>query len=115
MSYLKRIVPLTIGFVIIPAILFAATTELRSPVQDQTISAFVARFLRAIVLIAMPVIALFIVYAGFKYVVARGNPGKIEEAHQNFLYVVIGAMLILGAWILATMIAGTVNQLMTTS
>lgn len=108
---LKRIIPMTIGFVIVPVVLFAA--ELRSPTTDQTISAFIARFLQAIVLIAMPIIALFVVYAGFKYIVARGNPGKIEEAHTNFLYVVIGAMLILGAAILAKLIAGTVGQLMT--
>jgi hypothetical protein len=46
------------------------------------------------------------------YVAARGNAGKITEAHENFKYVIYGAILILGAWVIATIIGGTVTQIL---
>lgn len=99
-----------------PAFVFAqncAGGALCNPLNPSisSVPAFVEGALRAVVYIALPIIALFIVYAGFKYVLARGNESKITEAHTNFLYVVIGALLILGAWVLATLIGSTVTQL----
>lgn len=97
----------------IPALTFAQSGTLNNPLNPSisSVPAFVEGALRAVVYIALPIIALFIVYAGFKYVLARGNESKITEAHQNFVYVVIGALLILGAWVLATLIGSTVTQL----
>lgn len=96
-----------------PVFAFAQSGKLDNPLNPSisSVPAFVEGALRAVVYIALPIIALFIVYAGFKYVLARGNESKITEAHTNFLYVVIGALLILGAWVLATLIGSTVTQL----
>jgi Type IV secretion system pilin len=46
---------------------------------------------------------------------ARGKPEAIKEARKNFLYVILGAILILGAWVLATLIASTATQVLGTS
>lgn len=75
------------------------------------IQTFVANALKALVMVAIPVIGFFIVVVGFKFVAAQGNAGKLAEARKNFLYVVIGAGLVLGAWVLATLIGATVSQL----
>ena len=72
---------------------------------------FIATALKAMVMLMLPVVALFLVIAGFKFVSAQGSPGKLTEAKENFMYVIIGALLILGAWIIATLINGTVSQL----
>ncbi len=85
---------------------------LQNPLRFDSIQGFIEGVLKAIVLIALPIITAFMVYAGFKYIAARGNPGKLGKAHENFLYVLIGTALILGAWVLATLIGGTVSQLM---
>lgn len=87
--------------------------RLESPLNSNisTIPQFIEGFLRAIVIIALPLITIFIVYAGFMFIKARGNPGEISKARENFMWVVIGAILILSAWILATLIGGTVSQL----
>ncbi len=85
---------------------------LENPLQTQTVSDFIAGALKALVVIALPIITLFIVVAGFMFVFARGNESKLEKAKENFVYVVIGALLILGAWVIATMIGGTVSQLL---
>ncbi len=57
------------------------------------------------------VAVLMIMYAGFMYVTARGNPAQISKAHDALLYGAIGAAILLGAWVIAGAIEGTVNEL----
>lgn len=54
---------------------------------------------------------LVIMYAGFLYVTARGDTGKIKTAHDTLLYGVIGAAILLGAWVISEAIGGTIDQL----
>lgn len=61
--------------------------------------------------VGLPIVALFLLIAGFKFVSARGNSSKLEEAKENFKFVIIGAALILGAWVIATLIGNTVTQI----
>src|SRR3989338_283512 len=79
--------------------------------EFSSISLFIAGALKVIVMLALPIIVLFFVIAGFKFISAQGNPGKLDEARKNFVWVVIGALLIMGAWVLATLLANTVSQL----
>lgn len=76
-----------------------------------TIPAFIAATLKILVMVALPIISLFIVYSGFLFLTAQGNEGKLSKAKENFVYVVLGALIILGAWAIATLLSGTVNQL----
>jgi hypothetical protein len=66
----------------------------------------------AMVKIAVPIITVFIVYSGFLFVTAQGNQAKLETAKRNFLYSVLGALLILAAWVLAQIIGSTVSELL---
>ncbi len=84
---------------------------LQNPLTSQSVTDFIAGALKVLVIVALPIITLFIVIAGFMFVFARGNEGKLSEAKKNFVYVIIGALLILGAWVIATLIGGTVSQL----
>ncbi len=95
-----------------PAFAQNNSTGLQNPLKFPDLSHFIEGFLKAIVMIALPLITVFIVYAGFKFIAARGNPGKLSEANKNFQYVILGAILILSAWVLATLIGGTVTQLL---
>lgn len=90
-----------------------AQTGLESPLNSNfsSIPAFIAGALKALAVIALPIITLFLVISGFLFITAQGNQQKLDTAKKNFFYVIIGALLILGAWILATLIAGTVSQL----
>ncbi len=101
-----------------PAIALAACTSntgsgsLLNPVTMCNIQDFVAKALQTLVLIALPIIGFFIVIAGFQFIWARGNQAALSKAKQNFMYVIIGACLVLGAWVLATLIGSTISQLM---
>ncbi len=88
------------------------TKCLENPLKFGSIEGFIEGVLKAVVMIALPIIVAFMVFAGFKYIAARGNPGKISEANKNFVYVLMGTVMILGAWVLATLIGGTVTQLL---
>ncbi|MEK7509401.1 MAG: pilin [Patescibacteria group bacterium] len=98
----------------LPALAAECTGQdcLQNPLKFPSIEKFIEGVLQAIVIIALPIITVFIVWAGFLYISARGNAGQIERAHQNFKWVLIGTILILSAWVLATLIGGTVRQLL---
>ncbi len=57
------------------------------------------------------VAAIMIIYAGFLYVTAGGNETQIKKAHDALLYGVIGAAILLGAWVISNAIAATIRQL----
>ena len=113
MNHLRRVRNVTfVVLATLPCIAFAAGEKLENPTGFTTIAQFIEGVLKAVVLLGLPIISLFMVYAGFLYVKARGNPDQISKAHQNFLYVIVGTILILGAWVLATLIGATVSQLL---
>jgi hypothetical protein len=60
---------------------------------------------------AIPIVVFFIIYAGFKFVTAQGDTGKIAEARSAFTWAVVGGVIVLGAKLLAHVIQQTVNQL----
>lgn len=91
--------------------MIAGAVSIEGPLRFKTISEFVEGLLRAVVYIALPIISIFIVYAGFMFITAQGNTEKLAQARNNFLYVVIGAILILGAWAIAQLVGGTINEL----
>src|ERR1700722_18323109 len=100
--FLPAVLPLFL-FISIAHAQCSGTGCLNDPITFPNITAFVSGALQIIVLIALPVIGFFIVLAGFNFIMAQGNPGKIETAKKNFMYVIIGAGLVLGAWVLATL------------
>ena len=98
---------------LVPAIAFAAECQgVCSPLNPDfdDIPRFIAGVLKVMVQIGLPIVALFVLIAGYKFVSAGGNEGKLKDAKENFVYVIIGSLLILGAWVLATLIGNTVGQ-----
>ena len=61
--------------------------------------------------IAAVAVVLFIIFAGFKFVIAQGNEKKVTEAKQMLLWGLIGAGILLGAAGIAKVVQNTVNQL----
>lgn len=93
------------------SVALAQTGSFSNPLTVDSVPDFISKALKVMVMVALPIISLFIVYSGFMFVLARGNEGMLSEAKKNFFYVIIGAILILGAWVIATLIGGTISQL----
>jgi hypothetical protein len=84
---------------------------LENPIQADNVIDLIKNILEGVIKIGMPIIALMLVYSGFLFVMARGNKGELETAKRNFMYVVIGAAILLGSWAIAQLISETVLQL----
>ena len=84
---------------------------LQNPIGAASIHDLLATILSAVVQIAIPFLVLAIMYVGFLFVVARGNPEKLAQARQALFYTLLGALIILGAQTLSVILSGTINQL----
>jgi|SRR3989344_7955534 len=72
---------------------------------------FMEALLDIVLKIGVPIVALAIIYTGFLFVSAQGNSEKLTTAKKALMYTLIGAALLLGAWMLANAIVGTVDQI----
>jgi hypothetical protein len=80
--------------------------------QDCSLSGLLKALINNILLpIGGVVAAIMIMYAGFLFVTARGEPAQITKAKTALLYAVIGTAILLGAWTISQAIQGTINQL----
>jgi len=86
-------------------------TQLCNPLRSQTLDQFVERVTTAAVRIGVPIAALFIIWAGFKFVTARGNPEGLKQAKSIFWWTIIGTAVLLAASLLANVLSTSVNQL----
>lgn len=77
-----------------------------------TLYSFVRMLLNDVVLpIGGVVVVFFIIYSGFLFVTARGNTSQLAKARENFLWVIIGSAVLLGSWVIALAVEGTINSL----
>lgn len=84
---------------------------IENPIGPDSIQELLAVILSAIVQIAIPFLVLAVMWVGFLFVAARGNPEKLSKAKQALFFTLIGALIILGAQTLATVLSGTIEQL----
>jgi hypothetical protein len=90
-----------------------ATYTLEDPLGVKNFCDLVKALLDIILAIGVPIAVLFLVWAGFKFILARGNATELGVARKNFMYVIIGIAVFLGAWTLATIISTTLQSLST--
>ena len=66
--------------------------------------------------IAVPFIAVMLIYCGILFVLARKEGGivSLQRAKTTLIYTLIGAALVLGAFVVANAIQGTLNNLLAT-
>lgn len=100
------------GVFIVPAISFAEG-KINDPLGGRytSVPGLIKTFLEGALRIGMPVVALAVVYCGFLFVSARGNPEKLTKAKDALVWTLIGAAILLGSWAIAEMIEETVLDL----
>jgi hypothetical protein len=89
------------------------STKIENPLGDEvdSLPKLIAKALEIVVKLGVPVIAFFVVYSGFMFIAARGNKDKLTTAKDSMLYTLIGAAIILGAFVISKLIGGTVEQI----
>lgn len=80
--------------------------------EGTTLPSFLLSILGIVTDIIGPVVViLMLVYVGFLFVTAQGNSTKISAAREMLLWTVVGALILLGAKVIALGIQATVNAL----
>lgn len=93
----------------LPVVTSAQTFE--NPLQFDSLEELLRAILSALILIAFPILVLFMVYSGFLFISAQGNAEKLSKARTVFIWTLIGALIVLGAQALSIAINETVQQI----
>jgi hypothetical protein len=88
----------------------AQTVSLVNPLRVTSIEDLLVAILNILIVLAIPLIVFFIIYAGFLYVTARGNVAQLEQATRSLTYAIIGGVLILGAVAIARIVKNLVQS-----
>lgn len=88
-----------------------ADTGINNPLTYTSLPQFFAKILQIVVTLGASVVVFFIIFAGFKYVTARGDTSKVEEATKTLTWTVVGAAVLLGAETIQIVITNTVKSL----
>jgi len=80
-----------------------------NPLEAPSLLALLTEVLNVVLILAVPIVMFFLIYAGFNYVTARGNGDEIKKASQSLLYAIIGGVIILGGYAIVEIIENTIN------
>ncbi len=105
-------------FVLMMPIMFlnadtSITTTIQNPLGDniKDIPSFIKEVINIVLVVGVPIIVLAIIYTGFLFVKAQGNSEQITKAKDALTYTLIGAALLLGAFVIAEAIGATVEDI----
>lgn len=90
-----------------------APVLLKDPLNGKfpNIPAFLKALFDVIIVVAIPIVAIMIIWSGFLIVSARGNEEQLTKGKKAFFAAVIGGVLVLGAYVIAQAIETTVKQI----
>src|SRR5258706_3610084 len=107
-----------LGITLAPALALAdnqgvnEAPPLRNPLNGvDNLAQLSVKVLDAVVQIGAYVAVLFIIYSGLLFVLAQGNPAKLQSARQTFLYTIIGVAILLAAKAISLGIASTIQSI----
>jgi heme/copper-type cytochrome/quinol oxidase subunit 2 len=96
----------------VPALAFAQLTiGLQNPIKSNSVAEVMATFFNVLVQLGAVAVVLAIVYAGFLFVVSKGNPEELKKAKTTLFWTIIGALILLGAQVIASVIKNTLSSL----
>jgi type II secretory pathway component PulF len=104
----------TIFAALLPTLLFAQgkiDITFQSPIKSPSVSEVLVKFFDVLVEIGAVAVVLAVVYAGFLFVAAKGNPQELQKAKTTLYWTIIGSLILLGAQVIATIIKTTIEKL----
>ena len=116
MKFLKEKMTIVFLVFLLPIIVLAQggsniTTKIDNPLSADSLFCFLKDVLDVFLTVGIIIAVLFMVYAGFLFVTARGAETQLTTAKKAFLGAVFGTTIIMGVWVIAKAIVGTVNAI----
>lgn len=94
------------------SIVYAAdTATIQNPIKAENISQLVDFIFSLVLQIGVPIAVIMLIYSGFMFVMARGNPEQLKTARTSFMWTVIGTAILLGASVISGVITSTIGQI----
>jgi hypothetical protein len=87
-----------------------SSSKIKPPLGFKSLAEAINAVIDPITKIGLVVVVLAIVYSGFLFVTAQGSDEKISKAKKTFLWVVIGAVVLLSANQISEIICETVSE-----
>jgi Type IV secretion system pilin len=88
---------------------------IKNPLKANDINELMVTIVDVAVKLGIVIAFLALIWVGFQFVVAQGDPGKISDAKTHFFYVIIGIAVLLGAKVIVEIIKGTLSPFVDTS
>ncbi len=88
--------------------------KLLNPIKYNNLQEFLLGILDIVIQYGALLIVFFIVFAGFKFVTAQGNTEKIADARKMLVWVIVGAFVMLGVYVIKAAICGTLTNILAT-
>jgi hypothetical protein len=103
---LRKTLTNTLVFVIVtlPAVAMAQIGIKNPATSIDSISGIVEAVVRIVRTIAIPFIVIMIMYTGWLFIAAQGNPDKLKGARTAFLWTMVGTMVVLSAELIASLL-----------
>jgi hypothetical protein len=118
---MKKILAYIYSFLLltIPFFIFAQTPPvgerldvgLKNPLNATSVAEVMKSFFDILVELGAVAVVLAIIYAGFLFVVARGNPDELNKAKTTLFWTILGSLVLLGAQIIASVIENTLKKI----
>jgi hypothetical protein len=89
---------------------FADLVTWENPTGFSSAEELIISILRALTVIAIPLIVLMIIYGGFLYSTARGNAEQLRKATMTLTFAIIGGILVIGAVAITEIVGDTVQE-----
>ncbi|MDB5195092.1 MAG: protein of unknown function with transrane region [Parcubacteria group bacterium] len=84
---------------------------LQNPLKFNSLPALMDAILQAVVQLGAILLVFMLVWCGFLFVVAQGNPEKLSAARSALIWTLIGGLILLGAEAISKVVEATVTTL----
>jgi len=95
--------------ILVPHVALGATFV--NPLATSFIAEIVRGFILAVIYVGTPALVVAIVWTGFLFVLAQGNPEGLTKAKEMGVRVLLGGMLLLSLWAIVRLVGNTLAGL----
>ncbi len=84
--------------------------KLQNPLKVDSVEEVIYLGIDILIYIGILYAVFAIIFTGFKFVLAQGNPKEIEDAKKKFTYIIIGLAVLISSKVIVTIVQNTLKQ-----
>lgn len=85
--------------------------KIENPIDSKDFAVIMRKIANLVAMVALPLVVVMIIWAGAQFVFAQGNDTKLTAAKKTLWYSLLGALLVVGAYAIATAIENFAKKL----